>query len=555
MLFPSVKRTDYLLGVITFLLVTLVSGYLDARPLYASFVPTDPQMASPGGRGASGPVLPSATVTFSWSPSNGAERYDLAVFDNTASTEPVNLSVFDTTYTVSLTGGHQYSWVVYACTSNGCSSGSELFFQTPASASSSATNINCTGGCPGSPSGPGPMTQNSIVTMNFAYFVNASTVTLTVDDLSEQTQPVNATVTGTSSYTAQLKPGHQYLWYVTPCNATGCSPPTTSLYFQTPGISSSSSSSASSRASTSSLKSSSSSRTPTSSSASSRRNSSSKTTLQQSSSATGQRASASSNSSKTLGGVTFVVQGMTFVNAGAFVGLSSFGDSLSDRYLEDALVAGRVPGVPVPDGEAVVLGRSESIYRIYWTRHPSLKDTMAGVATMKTAIKLAAGRGKTPINVVAHSWGTVISYIALAQLAKEDPSIKIKNFITMGSPIWMLSVDRTVSPLRVHSNRTSTTNSSIIDQIQRQVPSGFRGKPIALKNITTWTNFYNEADTILTVPLANLIYAETPIINSKVENCTSADPKCTPHFVYYIQGASSPTIVKIRNLIQSSPTP
>ncbi len=44
----------------------------------------------------------------------------------------------------------------------------------------------------------------------------------------------------------------------------------------------------------------------------------------------------------------------------------------------------------------------------------------------------------TAISVVAHSWGTVVSYDALLDLEVEVPQLRVANLITLGSPLWMV---------------------------------------------------------------------------------------------------------------------
>lgn len=42
------------------------------------------------------------------------------------------------------------------------------------------------------------------------------------------------------------------------------------------------------------------------------------------------------------------------------------------------------------------------------------------------------------ISIIAHSWGTVVSYEALLDLEVELPQLKTVNLITLGSPLWMV---------------------------------------------------------------------------------------------------------------------
>jgi hypothetical protein len=42
------------------------------------------------------------------------------------------------------------------------------------------------------------------------------------------------------------------------------------------------------------------------------------------------------------------------------------------------------------------------------------------------------------ISVIAHSWGTVVAYDSLIDLATELPSLRVANLFTLGSPLWLV---------------------------------------------------------------------------------------------------------------------
>jgi hypothetical protein len=42
------------------------------------------------------------------------------------------------------------------------------------------------------------------------------------------------------------------------------------------------------------------------------------------------------------------------------------------------------------------------------------------------------------ISVISHSWGTVVAYDSLIDLATEVPSLRITNLFTLGSPLWLV---------------------------------------------------------------------------------------------------------------------
>ena len=56
---------------------------------------------------------------------------------------------------------------------------------------------------------------------------------------------------------------------------------------------------------------------------------------------------------------------------------------------------------------------------------------------VKELLRPLAGRGYD-ISIIAHSWGTVVSYESLLDLEKEVPAFKLTNFFTLGSPLWIV---------------------------------------------------------------------------------------------------------------------
>jgi len=138
---------------------------------------------------------------------------------------------------------------------------------------------------------------------------------------------------------------------------------------------------------------------------------------------------------KNLSGITLAIDGMHIRNFPEFIG-------------DDSGVA------PIPTDndlgyvrkyldETCVLGTDDSLYEFIWSRDPSFDDTREAVNVLKNTLRLAAQRKKSPINIVAHSWGTVIAYIALKELENSDDvsdqSITVKNLVTFGSPIQCLA--------------------------------------------------------------------------------------------------------------------
>jgi hypothetical protein len=58
-------------------------------------------------------------------------------------------------------------------------------------------------------------------------------------------------------------------------------------------------------------------------------------------------------------------------------------------------------------------------------------------AKFKQQVQPLAATG-AQISVIAHSWGTVVAYESLLDLQVEQPSLKVANLITLGSPLWLV---------------------------------------------------------------------------------------------------------------------
>jgi hypothetical protein len=190
------------------------------------------------------------------------------------------------------------------------------------------------------------------------------------------------------------------------------------------------------------------------------------------------------------GGLTLGIDGMAPEYLPSFFGLPpllDWGTDLLAGYMQKALDSVCIAGTPVPDGSAVTDGHSESYYRVIWTGDPTTYTRQA-VDALKTSLRLAANKQRLPINVVAHSWGTIIAYIALTELAVETPSVKIENLITMGSPVQYLAAPN-----------TEVFTVLAVSTIQAPVPTEFRGQPIRMPgNLTSWTNYWSQGDIIST---------------------------------------------------------
>jgi hypothetical protein len=73
------------------------------------------------------------------------------------------------------------------------------------------------------------------------------------------------------------------------------------------------------------------------------------------------------------------------------------------------------------------------------------------------------------VSIVAHSWGTVVAYDVLHQLARQRPGFRCTNFVTLGSPLWL-------EPVR----------QILADQGQHRKPA----------NTGRWINAYNTFDPV-----------------------------------------------------------
>ncbi len=239
-------------------------------------------------------------------------------------------------------------------------------------------------------------------------------------------------------------------------------------------------------------------------------------------------------------GKIIVIDGMAPINVAGLCGFHIGFDRGAEQYLKKALSDAHLEGTAVP---------------VVWNRNPNLDDTLAAVKEAKKILKNAADSGQSPINLVTHSWGTVIGYIALTELAADTTSnVHVANFITMGSPLWVFAEKRSVTVLSGRSKGKPTTNSTALDCVQLQVPVGYRGQPIhALGNVDAWTNYHNPADVI-----SNPLLSMKNFLNEPVADCLKAKASrnpgtpCDAHSVYYYASYRSPTIAKIADLIKKS---
>jgi len=122
------------------------------------------------------------------------------------------------------------------------------------------------------------------------------------------------------------------------------------------------------------------------------------------------------------------------------------------------------------------------------------------------------GTETTPekVVIVAHSWGTVLAYAALTQLAQEHaqdpkrPDVKVDSFITLGSPLHYLdsnaqesvptsSMARTMIPEDQRGLAREFLGANTIKDAQSVQPVGPITQPA---NVTNWTNIYAPTDPV-----------------------------------------------------------
>ena len=95
----------------------------------ATTLPDPPSAPNPGSSTSPGPSLQADSILLAWSPSAGADGYEVKVFDATTSTLVVDQSVAGENLSLALDQG-AYFWQVRACNSVGCSNyTAPLYFQ------------------------------------------------------------------------------------------------------------------------------------------------------------------------------------------------------------------------------------------------------------------------------------------------------------------------------------------------------------------------------------------------------------------------------------------
>ncbi len=115
-----------------------------------------------------------------------------------------------------------------------------------------------------------------------------------------------------------------------------------------------------------------------------------------------------------------------------------------------------------PEGRAIVPWNGDALDKTEVNR--------AVDATVKS-IEIIHEKGET-INIVSHSYGTVIAYKALEKISTEHPDIKINTFITMGSPLGKGSIAQGLADIPLNGSLKTP------------------------QDVTNWLNYYSLGDNI-----------------------------------------------------------
>jgi pimeloyl-ACP methyl ester carboxylesterase len=122
-------------------------------------------------------------------------------------------------------------------------------------------------------------------------------------------------------------------------------------------------------------------------------------------------------------------------------------------------------------------GKNYLVVPLPWTRNP--QKSKAAIADFKVWLAQicdAAQKNGKPVYVVAHSWGSLLVYETLEDLAKSGSPVRVDKFVTLGSPLvpsrWLLKL---FVELEEH-----------YQDLEKNV-----AKPA---NVKTWINFWAQHD-------------------------------------------------------------
>ncbi|MHB8391276.1 MAG: hypothetical protein ACYDBH_17105, partial [Acidobacteriaceae bacterium] len=249
--------------------------------------------------------------------------------------------------------------------------------------------------------------------------------------------------------------------------------------------------------------------------------------------------------------MTLAVDGMSGSNYWAFLGFTGpdlSGDlGFNDGYVRDDLKKVGVPGIDQPLPFAPNYKNPSTFFsNVPWSRDPLPPDTDQAVDQLISQLEMAAHKNNLaeenggipgPINIVAHSWGGIIAYIALRTLEEENSPIQIANLITLGTPVECLAGDPAAGGCPNYDlpvpTQTETLGEKVLENAPQTLPPGYNvpvaGPIVKPTNVTTWTNYWGRDD-VLSAKIS-----PQPGVTNKYVDCEgnlygdiSADPVSYP---------------------------
>jgi len=159
------------------------------------------------------------------------------------------------------------------------------------------------------------------------------------------------------------------------------------------------------------------------------------------------------------------------------------------RYLEEAIDEYWSELIETKVGQITTFGWSRNIY-----------DTSEYVLFLSVYLETLSTQNKKPLVILAHSWGTVLSYIAIAR----NSNIVVDKFITLGSPL-------------------NAQNETVRSYTQETL-SGFNINQVAsLPNVKSWCNYWAQCDPISgEISNAYNINIDTNFIDNALGICHAA---------------------------------
>ena len=133
-----------------------------------------------------------------------------------------------------------------------------------------------------------------------------------------------------------------------------------------------------------------------------------------------------------------------------------------------------------------------------WSRN--IYDTPEYVQVLSAYLETLSSENKKPLVILSHSWGTVLSYIAISN----NSNITVNKFITLGSPL-------NAQNATVHSFTRETLSGFNIDQINQ------------LANVKNWFNFWAPCDPISgQISVADNTEIDTNYLDNELMTCHGA---------------------------------